>query len=112
MDHESGFVVNEAAVGVEHRVVSARHELLDARSGRGAFEMLARADSSHLVCALLQLRALRRTSEDHGIIGSIPECDVRWCGVVSAGAELRIDGPKPPTILHPNETAYRDSGVV
>ena len=34
------------------------------------------------------------------------------CGVVSAGAELRIDGPKPPTSLHPNETAYRDSGVV
>ena len=52
------------------------------------------------------------TSEDHGIIGPIPECDVRWCGVVSAGAELRIDGPKPPTSLHPNETAYRDSGVI
>ena len=54
------------------------------------------------------------TSEDHGIIAPIPDYsrDVRWCGVVSAGAELRIDGPKPPTILHPNETAYRDSGVV
>ena len=54
------------------------------------------------------------TSEDHGIIAPIPDYsrDVRWCGVVSAGAELRIDGPKPPTSLHPNETAYRDSGVV
>ena len=54
------------------------------------------------------------TSEDHGIIAPIPDYsrDVRWCGVASAGAELRIDGPKPPTILHPNETAYRDSGVV
>ena len=38
------------------------------------------------------------TSEDHGIIAPIPDYsrDVRWCGVVSAGAELRIDGPKPP----------------
>ena len=28
-------------------------------------------------------------------IGTLPS-RFRWCGVVSAGAELRISGPKPP----------------
>ena len=30
-----------------------------------------------------------------GLIPSWPRT-LRWCGVASAGAELRIDGPKPP----------------
>ena len=37
-------------------------------------------------------------TEDHRYIAPIPNSTrgVSWCGVVSAGAELRIDGPKPP----------------
>jgi len=40
-------------------------------------------------------------TEDHRYIAPIPNSTsltrvVRWCGIASAGAELRISGPKPP----------------
>jgi hypothetical protein len=68
---------------------------LDARSGRGAFEMLARADSSHLVCALLQLRALGRiidalvpaaSADNRKRAGLIWDTEDLWVSVVVASA--------------------------
>ena len=46
-------------------------------------------------CARRLGQLITQEEDEIGLIPSWPRT-LRWCGVASAGAELRIDGPKPP----------------